>query len=71
MGAVQELRVKGFRGSGVLGSATPLAKKRPVKSKKNFWSSVPKSAVVGFRIAHSKRQNVGWVECNEIQQSLE
>jgi hypothetical protein len=26
---------------------------------RNFWDSVPKSTVVGFRIAHSNRQNVG------------
>jgi hypothetical protein len=52
-------------------SAQPLAKKTVGQIKKNFWSSVPKSAVVGFRIAHSNRQNVGWVECNETQQSPE
>jgi NADP-dependent 3-hydroxy acid dehydrogenase YdfG len=32
------------------------------------WSgSVLKSAIVGFRIAQSNRQSVGWVECNETQ----
>jgi hypothetical protein len=32
---------------------------------------VPKSAVVGFRISPSPWQHVGWIECNETQQSLD
>ncbi|MGD8294642.1 MAG: hypothetical protein PVF37_23215, partial [Desulfobacterales bacterium] len=37
----------------------------------NLLGLVWKSAVVGFRISQYHRQNVGWVECNETQQSLE
>jgi len=37
----------------------------------NFWVSDPKSAIVGFRILQKRQYNVGWVECNETQQSLE
>ena len=32
---------------------------------------LPKSAVVGFRLSKYHRPNVGWVECNETQQSME
>ena len=61
--------IERFRVSGV----SPAAGQKNGRSNRNrnFWSSVPKSAVVGFRIAHSNRQNVGWVECNETQQSPE
>ena len=38
---------------------------------RNFWGSVSKSPVVGFRIWQYHRENVGWVECNETQQNLE
>jgi hypothetical protein len=36
---------------------------------RNFLGLVPKSAVVGFR--NNSGKNVGWIECNETQQSLE
>jgi len=53
-------------------SVQPPAKKTAGQIEiETFWSSVPKSAVVGFRMMHSNRQSVGWVECNETQQRLE
>jgi len=39
--------------------------------KRNCCGSIPKSTVVGFRISWWRRKNVGWVECNETQQSPE
>jgi hypothetical protein len=45
--------------------------KRPVKSKKELLGSLSKSAVVGFRLSKYHRPNVGWVEYNETQQSME
>jgi hypothetical protein len=42
-----------------------------INRKRNFWGMFPKSAVVGFRIWQFHRKIVGWVECNETQQSLE
>jgi hypothetical protein len=61
-----------YIGVGCQVSALPLVKKNGQSNRnRNFWSSVPKSAVVGFRIAHSNRQNIGRVKCSEIQQSPE
>jgi hypothetical protein len=51
--------------------APPLAASVQSDRERNFWGSVSKSADVGFRIWQYHRQNVGWDECNETQQSLE
>jgi hypothetical protein len=57
--------------SGVSVQPSRRPEKRPVKSKKKLLGSLPKSAVVGFRLSKYQRPNVGWVECNETQQSME
>jgi hypothetical protein len=52
-------------------SALPLAKRTAGQIvKKKRLSSLKKSTAVGFRLSKDHRSNVGWVECNETQQSL-
>jgi len=44
---------------------------KPVDKKKPSKGRLLYSSIVGFRISKYHRQNVGWIECNEIQQSLD
>jgi hypothetical protein len=54
------------------GSSTAAGQKNgQFNQNRDFWGSIPKSAVVGFRISQQHWHNVGWIECNETQQSLE
>ncbi|CAB1077680.1 hypothetical protein D1AOALGA4SA_5466 [Olavius algarvensis Delta 1 endosymbiont] len=60
------MRVIGFQVS-----AQPPAKNGWPNRKIIFWSAISNSAFVGFRISKYYRHHVGWIECNEIQQSLD
>jgi hypothetical protein len=52
-------------------SALPPAKKAAGQIEKKLLGSLPKSAAVGFCLSKYHRPKVGWVECNETQQSME
>jgi hypothetical protein len=48
-----------------------LAKKTAGQIDKGTSGTFLKSAVFGFRLSKYHWPNVGWVECNETQQSME
>jgi hypothetical protein len=55
--------------SWIFGGQSPPYEKKSLQHQ--LLIPVSRSAVVGFRLSKYHRQLAGWIECNEIQQSLD